>query len=342
MKCIKLLLLLLLSTNLFAQSIKLLHSGNKISLRGLSVVNDKTIWVSGSNGTVGLSTDGGNSWKWIKVPGFEKRDFRDIEAFDAKTAVIMAIDAPAHILKTVNGGETWKIVYENKTPGMFLDALEFWNEQSGIVMGDPVKGKFFIARSFDGGNTWGEIPHDRSPAAIPGEACFAASGTNLRRLNLGEACFVTGGKVSRLFWKGEPVRLPVIQGTESTGAYSIAIKGDKKRKSSDYFVIVGGDYKKDTLRDQNCFITKDGGKTWIAPSIPPNGYRSCVEFINDNALITCGTSGVDMSNDGGMTWQALSSAGFHVCRKAKRGDNVFLAGSDGRIAVYQAEILNRP
>lgn len=335
MKISSILLLLFLSVNIFAQEIKLLHSGNKVSLRGLSAVNDKTIWVSGSNGTVGLSIDGGNTWKWMKVPGFEKRDFRDIEAFDAKTAVIMAIDTPAYILKTVNGGETWKVVYENKTPGMFLDALEFWNEQSGIVLGDPVKGKFFIARSFDGGNTWGEIPYDRLPAAYPGEACFAASGTNLRRLNLGEACFVTGGKQSRLFWKGEPVSLPVIQGTESTGANSIAIRDDKKRKSSNYFVIVGGDYQKDTLREKNCFITKDGGKTWTASSTPPRGYRSCVEFIDDNILIACGISGVDISNDGGMNWRAASTTGFHVCRKAKKGKNVFLAGSDGRIGIYQ-------
>lgn len=337
MKSIQLFFFLLLSCSLPAQKIKLLHSGNKILLRGLSVVNDKIIWVSGSNGTVGLSSDGGETWKWVRVPGFEKKDFRDIEAFDAKTAVIMAIDTPAYILKTFNGGETWKVVYENRTPGMFLDALEFWNEQSGIVVGDPVNGRFFIARSFDGGNTWRDIPYDRVPAAEPGEACFAASGTNLRRLTLGEACFVTGGKKSRLFWKGEPVTLPVIQGTESTGANSIAIKNDKKRKSSNCFVVVGGDYTKDTLREKNCFITKDGGKTWIAPSTSPHGYRSCVEFINDKTLIACGTSGVDISGDEGMNWSIVSSTGFHVCRKAKQGKKVFLAGSDGRIAVYEAE-----
>ncbi|HJU45951.1 MAG TPA: hypothetical protein VJ647_04160 [Chitinophagaceae bacterium] len=337
MKSIQLFFFLLLCSSLPAQKIKLLHSGNKISLRGLSVVNDRTVWVSGSNGTVGLSVDGGDTWKWMQVPGFEKKDFRDIEAFDAKTAVIMAIDTPAYILKTFNGGETWKVVYENRTQGMFLDALEFWNEQSGIVVGDPVNGRFFIARSFDGGNTWRNIPYDKLPAAEPGEACFAASGTNLRRLNLGEACFVTGGKKSRLFWKGEPVVLPVIQGTESAGANSIAIKDDKKRKSGNYFIVVGGDYTKDTLREKNCFITKDGGKTWIAPLIPPYGYRSCVEFINDKTLIACGTSGVDLSRDEGMNWSAVSSTGFHVCRKAKQGKKVFLAGSDGRIAVYEAE-----
>src|SRR5687768_16848052 len=128
--------------------IKVIQSGNKSSLRGLSVVNDRVAWASGSNGMVARTTDGGDTWKWITVKGFEKRDFRDIEAFDAVTAVIIAVDTPAYILKTVDGGSSWKLVFENNTPGMFLDALEFWNEQAGIVIGDPVGANFFIAPTF--------------------------------------------------------------------------------------------------------------------------------------------------------------------------------------------------
>src|ERR1043165_9512867 len=81
-------------------NVKVLTSGVKTSLRGLSVVNDNVIWVSGSNGTVAKSLNGGKSWKWITVKGFEKTDFRDIEAFNAATAVIMGISEPAYILKT--------------------------------------------------------------------------------------------------------------------------------------------------------------------------------------------------------------------------------------------------
>lgn len=144
----------------------MLTSGTKTSLRGLSVVNDNIVWVSGSNGTVGKSTNGGKNWKWFTVKGFEKSDFRDIEAFDAVTAVIIAVAEPGYILKTNDGGETWKVVYENKTKGMFLDAMEFWNEQSGIVIGDPIDGRFFITRSFDGGNTWQDIPFANRPLQI--------------------------------------------------------------------------------------------------------------------------------------------------------------------------------
>src|SRR5882724_2528305 len=50
-----------------------LTSGTKTSLRGLSAVTDDIIWVSGSNGTVGKSLDGGKNWQWIKVKDFEKK-----------------------------------------------------------------------------------------------------------------------------------------------------------------------------------------------------------------------------------------------------------------------------
>ena len=127
--------------------VEILTSGTKTSIRGLSVVNDNIVWVSGSNGMVGRSNDAGKSWKWFDAKKFvpvhdslkSRIDFRDIEAFDGATAIIMAIASPAYILKTNDGGETWKVVYENKDAGMFLDAMEFWNEQSGIVIGDPVE-----------------------------------------------------------------------------------------------------------------------------------------------------------------------------------------------------------
>ncbi len=77
--------------------VQLLTSGTNTSLRGLSAVNDNVIWVSGSNGTIGRSLNAGKNWTWMTVKGFEKTAFRDIEAFDANTAVIIAIDSPAYI-----------------------------------------------------------------------------------------------------------------------------------------------------------------------------------------------------------------------------------------------------
>lgn len=314
---------------LSAQTIEVIDSSRKASFRGLSVVSDEVVWVSGSNGTVGLSTDAGKTFSWMKIPGYEKRDFRDIEAFDAKTAIIMAIDTPAVLLKTSDGGKTWKKVFEDTRAGMFLDAMEFWNTESGIVIGDPVDGKIFIARTFDGGEHWRGLPDAYYPTAEKGEAMFASSGTNIRKLARDEACFITGGMRSRLFIRDQKIDLPLLQGKESTGANSIAVR-DKKT-----FVIVGGDFTNPTETEKNCVYSKDGGKHFTAPVTPPSGYRSCVEYLSKNKLITCGITGVDISIDGGMNWKNISVTGFHAVQKAKKGKAVFLAGSNGKIGRLQ-------
>lgn len=308
-----------------AQTVELINSGTNASFRGLSVVNDQTIWVSGSNGTVGKSTDAGKNWKWITVKGFEKRDFRDIEAFDEHTAIIMAVAEPAQILKTTDGGEHWKTVFTDTTKGMFLDAMEFWNAESGIVIGDPINGKIFVARTFDAGEHWRGLPEAYYPTAENGEAMFASSGTNIRKMAKDEACFITGGLRSRLFIRDQKIDLPILQGKESTGANSIAVLNRKT------FVIVGGDFTNASSAEKNCVLSKDGGKTFITPVTPPSGYRSCVEYLSKNKLITCGITGIDISEDGGMNWKNISAEGFHVVQKAKKGKAVFFAGGKGKL-----------
>ena len=314
-----------------AQNVKVLVKDKKVSFRGLSVVNDKVVWVSGSNGTVGRSTDAGETWKWFTVKGFEKTDFRDIEAFDDMTAVIMGIAEPAYILKTVDGGENWKVVFQNNNKGMFLDAMEFWNVMSGIVIGDPVKvsqtsntSGVFVARTFDGGSTWQNIPPQNYPVADSGEACFASSGTNIVALSLQEPVFVTGGLRSRMFIRDRKIDMPIIQGKETTGANSVAVKSNKKKKT---IIVVGGDFTTPDSTTKNCVITKDLGVTFSTPSIAPHGYRSCVIYLDKSNWLSCGLNGIDYSDDDGNYWKWISKEGFHVCKKAKKGKAVFFAGN---------------
>ena len=137
---------------------------------------------------------------------------------------------------------------------------------------------------------------------------------------------------SNSFDGDETIDLPILQGATSTGANSVAVQNPGKSSNKLHLIVVGGDFSRDTLTEKNCFLTNDGGQTWIRPTTPPHGYRSCVEYIGPHALLTCGISGVDLSTDDGMNWQLLTTTGFHACRKAKKGHAVFLAGSGGRVA----------
>lgn len=322
-KIFAVLIFYILSQDIFCQRIHICADRLISSFRGLSVVSDNVLWVSGNNGTVGRSEDGGKSWKWMKVKGFEKADFRDIEAFNKKTAIIMSVDAPAFILRTIDGGQNWKVVYENHSKGMFLDAMDFL-DNDGMVVGDPVNGHFFIIHTSDSGKNWQQIPAANTPAADSGEACFAASGTNVRKLSTSRSMFVSGGLTSHILINNKKILLPLLQGKESTGANSVDVKDNKT------LIVVGGDYLKKDLVDGNCAISNDDGETWHKPKTPPSGYRSCVEYLSENNWITCGLNGVDISTDDGMNWKKISEEGFNVCLKAKKGKTVYLAGA-GRI-----------
>jgi len=312
-----------------AQNIKieLKDSLKRVSLRGLSVVNDAIIWASGSNGTVAKSIDGGKTFEWKTVKGYEKRDFRDIEVFDANTAIIIGIAEPAIILKTIDGGQSWKKVFEDSTKGMFLDAVDFDEKGNGMVIGDPINGCVFSATTTDFGETWNvKSNFSAIDSVADGEAFFASSGSNIVYPKKNASIFVTGGKQSRLNFNNRWFRLPILQGKESTGANSIAIFNKKA-------VVVGGDFAKDKDTTGNCvLINLDKKPTFYFPQKPPKGYKSSVIFINSSTLVTCGTSGVDVSIDGGINWKNISTESYHVVEKSKKGNAIFLAGSRGKIA----------
>jgi photosystem II stability/assembly factor-like uncharacterized protein len=309
-----------------------LTSGTKTNLRGLSVVNQNVVWVSGSNGIVGKSVNGGRTWTWMTVTGFEKTDFRDIEAFDANTAVIMGISEPAYILKTVDGGDSWKVVYENKNKGMFLDAMDFVDNSRGIVVGDPINKKIFMAETKDGGDTWTEWSEHSKLVADSAEAFFAASGTNIRLFNENKIFLVSGGSRSRLFTMRGAYTIPMIEGKETAGTNSISVYDEGKLKGSKKMIVVGGDFASDTASAKNCFYSSDGGLTWDEPVEGPNGYRSSVEFVSKNDVLTCGLTGVDYSSDAGRNWHLISNQSLNTVRIAKIGPAIFLAGTKGTVA----------
>lgn len=321
------LFLLFLSQQTCAQEIQMLTSGLPVSLRGLSVVSDQVVWVSGSTGIVGLSIDGGQSWKWIHVPGYDHSDFRDIEAFNDQEAIIMGVAEPAILLRTVDGGNHWTPVYTDTAKSAFWDAMDFSDGQ-GALIGDPVKGKIFLARSGDKGKHWEETLIPALDLSVPGEAFFAASGSNIGHDPEGHWAIVSGGSKSCLYFGGNRYPLLLNQGGETNGANAIAINPADPNLA----FVVGGDFSHDTLRQGNSLQIRFNPFAQQMPKSPPRGYRSCVEYLDGHKMICCGSSGVDISKDGGENWFGISDKSFHVCRKAKSGQAVFLAGPKGSIA----------
>ena len=179
--------------------------------RGLCVLNDSCAWFSGSKGTVIRTTDGGKHFDTISprptntrftdfLPYVKQRienynqvsdapislwrkDYRDIWAKNENEAVIMSAGDSALILKTMDGGKNWTIVYTDFRKDIFLDALEIDSKTGiGMVLGDPINTQKHFAALYttDFGSSWNNLPiGDWNLPLDTLESFFAASGTSL-------------------------------------------------------------------------------------------------------------------------------------------------------------------
>jgi photosystem II stability/assembly factor-like uncharacterized protein len=327
-------------------------SGSAVRLRGVSAVSSSVAWASGDKGAYARTTDGGATWHAGVVAGASELDFRDVDAFDARTAYLLSIGEgeKSRIYKTTDGGEHWNLQFKNNRPKAFFDAMAFWDRSHGIAVSDPVDGRFLIIRTSDGGRTWKEMPAENMPTALEGEGAFAASGTCITVQGQRNVWFGTGGPVgARIFrstdggltWQVTATRM--ISG-KAAGIFSIAFKDAKQG------VAVGGDYTKEADAVDNVAITRDGGATWSLIKGPgPKGYRSCVAYVPrsiDSMLITVGPSGSEYSVDGGNSWRSLGTEGYHSASFAGPVNAGWAVGEGGKIAKYSgprfvARRLNR-
>lgn len=314
------------------------------SLRGLHAVNSSVVWASGSEGTWLRTIDGGKTWQSGRIPGDETLDFRDVHALDANTAFVLSAGRPARIYHTTDGGETWALRYANDSPGVFFDGLVFVDQRRGIAFSDPIRNSFLIITTRDGGLTWHQVPPERLPAPLPGEAGFAASGTAIASFN-SNVWIGTGGSRARVLrWiqadrSWQIADTPILAGKPSAGIFSITFWSER------HGVAVGGDYEQPDQTDRNAAFTEDGGRTWsLVRDQPPRGYRSCVAHIPNTSgpiLVAVGTNGGDISYDGGRSWQPLSDEGFHAIDFAADGTG-WAVGPAGHVARYAGPRSDSP
>jgi photosystem II stability/assembly factor-like uncharacterized protein len=300
----------LLVTTASAQPWAQVNVPTTASLRGISVVNDKVVWASGAEGTVIRTLDGGKTWAALNVEGGRELDFRGIHAFDASNAVIIssgpAEKGQARIYRTSNGGRSWKRVLEEKTPGVFLDAIAFWDRRRGIVLSDPVGGRFVLFTTGDGGATWQQIPAAALPAALPNEGAFAASNSCLTVQGKRNAWFATcGAAVARVFRSTDGGRSWRVNETDmhpansSSGIFSVAFPARK------HGLAAGGDYQHPQSSDLPSLMrSADGGTSWrAAESTQPNGmYLSSVVEARDRGrtyVLGAGIGGLFFGPSGG-------------------------------------------
>ncbi len=238
-------------------------SGVNARLRGVSAASDRVVWASGSGNTILRSENGGATWRPLPNPTPDRLDFRDIDAVGERVAYVLSIGAGSlsRIYKTTDAGATWTLQFANADPGVFLDAMAFWDADHGIAVSDSANGVFVIVTTDNGGRTWTRVPADRLPPALPNEGAFAASGTNVAVFGTRDVWFGTGAaeraRVLRSSDRGATWQIaetPLRSG-QTSGIYSVAFRDAR------HGVIVGGDYSKESVAIDNAAVTSDGGST---------------------------------------------------------------------------------
>ncbi|PLK45330.1 oxidoreductase [Emticicia sp. TH156] len=325
------LLIILSVTTAQAQWVKQ-NAGTDASFRSISAASSKVVWAGGTKGTILKTINAGAEWQVIKVAGAETLDFRDIHGVNEKTAFAMsageADKGAAKIFKTTDGGANWRVVFQTTEKGAFFDSFDFWNEQEGILIGDPVDDKPYILRTLDG-EKWERISPEKLPAIKPKEASFAASGTCVNTRNKKLAWINTQSRVFYTTDKGETwlvAETPFKQG-ETSGIFGLHFYTDKDG------IATGGDYKDDKKATDNVGITHDGGKTWaLLTQAKPDGLKESAWMLPDKSLIVVGTSGTGVSADNGKTWKAIDTESFHAVSCYK--NNCWAIGGKGNLAKW--------
>lgn len=321
-------------------------SGVDVRLRGISAVDGDVAWASGAKGTVLRTRDGGKHWQRIAVPGADELDFRDVEGFDAQTAVVLAIGPgeASRVYRTVDGGGHWQLVLDNRDPRAFFDCMAFEGER-GWLVGDPVDGRFQIHATDDGGRNWRLLPD--GPQADAGEAAFAASGTCIARADTVLAVGTGGSRSAVHFLRdGAPQWQRAASGfdagAESKGVFSLV------GTAPGSFIAVGGDFRAETApasaakfaAGASAAVHADkGAETVPKPSadagfnvtpLPATpGYRSGIACNRDAArCVVVGPSGVDAWDGEG--WEPVSVNGYDAIDIS--GNVGWASGGDGRIA----------
>jgi photosystem II stability/assembly factor-like uncharacterized protein len=290
-------------------------------VRALEVLNESTVWFAGSNGKWGYTEDNGETWHTNNIVYRSvKPDFRSIQLNGNGDVFLVSTESPAAVFRSTDKGINWEIVYEDTLDGSFFNAIEFWDNDKGLLMGDPISNCFHIAITNDGGNSWEKRKCNRIPNAQTDEYPFAASNTNIALFGK-YAWFGTGGtSASRVYRSSDygntwdVFNTPIVSGGNMTGIYSIAFYDEKNG------VVAGGDWENISHNNSNIAITEDGGETWSLVSSGANdGYISCIQYIPEtqgkelfkvSGRVVDGPSSMGYSNDNGNTWQSFSNSNF--------------------------------
>lgn len=217
------------------------------------------------------TTDGGLSWNAVDagaIAAYCSHFFSENNGFITGSAFFTG-----YVINKIPAGTPSMYHYFQSAPDLFFKAIDFRNEQVGIVAGD----KGFIARTFDGGATWDTLTCQATDTTI-----YA-----VRFMNDSTVMAACAGQGGTLLLSHDTGRTWVTDFSSLTFDYPVMRSIAVSKRDS--FVAVG----------ESTTIQGKGMLYWRGVS---GGYESvahplrCVAMANDSIAYAVGDSGIIVTN----------------------------------------------
>lgn len=315
---------------LFTQKDTLRFAADSSYSRSITRLREDILVIGTSKSGVILLNEETGSLSTIGAP-HPDGEFRDLLVRDKKSIYAMISGDNGHVQRFYSLVKSPSI----QNTGVFYDDLVL-TRQGFIILGDPVDDHFFLRYVQESGkHAETTLP---KIASIPGEACYAGSGTTAQLVGKNDYCFVSGGgnaaRFHRFSLKDTTTYfvkdLPMAKG-DGAGPFSVCFTDSKNG------AIVGGNYLQPNDTIGTAVYSIDGGKNWLPSTKQPRGYRCCVAG-NSHLLFCAGSNGIDYSTDGGKTWHFFDKGYF--CALLLEKNTLYATSNKGYCIRYKINLPN--
>lgn len=275
------LVFVLSSGNLSAQW-SISQGGFDLSFTSGFFITENTAYISGNNGTLLKSTDGGDRWFILPSPRVD-----DLAIYFINAERGFAAGTAGKLFKTTDGGNTWTEKYTNTSEP--LTSIYFIDENTGFIAGGGYQ-KSILIKTTDGGESW-------SPAALPDNTISISSIKFFSPL----VGYISGN-------------INIIYKTTDGGTTwkPIGSTGTTNWLRKLYFLsgTTGFVLGEDQFNlDSQILRTTDGGSNWnIVYTYKAYNKINSICFYNNSSGYAAGDSGLLLkTTDSGKTWNKLNS-----------------------------------
>ena len=276
---------------------------NHVVSTGWSGSNVVSAWICGDNGVVLKTTSNGGTWSIVPVPSNINLNTIAHNTSNSIIALTAGVkNDTAIVYRTTDAGVSWAVVFRQYQGS--INAITF-NNTSGLMIGNPVGGRWSIWRTTNQGLTFDSAGMYllRNGAETGFRNSFGI--TQVSSL----PCYVFGTNNYRLYYStSQGSNWSVITVPFMQKIYSMNFPN--YYSPNFIYGYIGG--------DTNILFTSNSGQTWIAPSTVPPGTGAITGLVacplpvsmigNHDVMITRNDNKIYRLGVGSINWVTVYTA----------------------------------